>query len=227
MQSSVHLVQHELIRSSEHNGASFSSLDSAEIQQLTVAHTLLADFIGFSQVGGVEHLVALKVHHSRHHRAASGLGNPLQVFGLDTPHRDGASLHKVLQTQVINTLGSEDHTSTSIDDVHDLLLGDIHLALTNLFHLLGVRHHNLHTHLKLMFLKVEVQQGNLSIFNRRGHALCGLGGVQSESINQGGVQCALSVTLQNVNVRNGALDLAILLELDSLSSGNGQTGEEV
>ena len=51
-----------------------------------------------------------------------------------------------------SNLGSEYDPRPSRENALNLLLGDVHLALTNLFHLFGVGDNHLHPHLQLVFL---------------------------------------------------------------------------
>ena len=52
------------------------------------------------------------VGHGGDDLAACGLGDALQVGGEDSPHGDGARLDEVLEAEVVDALGREDHTRT-------------------------------------------------------------------------------------------------------------------
>jgi len=68
------------------------------------------------------------------------------------------------------------------------LLGDVHFALPDPFHFLGVLDHHLHAELHLVPSQVEVEERELGLFHDFGHLLRRPDVVEREPVHQLGLQ---------------------------------------
>jgi hypothetical protein len=100
--------------------------------------------------------------------------------------------------------------------------------LTNFVKVIGVLNENLNAHLETEFVQVEVNTSDLGILHHLGHTLGRSGGLNSVTINKHGFLGGLTVSLEDVDVLDGVLGLALGVgHLDVLHSIDNHVGEEV
>mmetsp|Transcript_36845 Transcript_36845/g.86037 ORF Transcript_36845/g.86037 Transcript_36845/m.86037 type:complete len:312 (-) Transcript_36845:113-1048(-) len=111
--------------------------------------------------------------------------------------------HEIFETEVVNTFSGQYDIGSRINNFHDPLLRDIHLALPNVIDLFEVRDGHLYPLRHTMALKVHVQHGDPSALYGRRHPLRRPGGVNSKPVHHVGFHRRLPVRLEDVHGRQG------------------------
>lgn len=207
----LHLIQAEVVRSTEDDGSCCVNLGSLHKDTLIIRYPLLDDFLCMTQVGCFELLISVKVGECAHKSGTGGLGYPSQVLLLASPHGHSTTLDKELENHVIDTLGGEDDIGSRLEDHLNPLQDDTRFSLTDLLQLIGVVHGNLNTKLHPLLLQVHIQTSDLRIGNPGCHSLGSNGTVEGVAVDENRFSHTLSMCLQQVDSLNRVFNFVPLV----------------
>mmetsp|Transcript_6829 Transcript_6829/g.27919 ORF Transcript_6829/g.27919 Transcript_6829/m.27919 type:complete len:430 (+) Transcript_6829:71-1360(+) len=171
VERAVHLVEHKVVCTAQQHAGGAVCLAALEHEHHVIRHVHLLHDLALAKSLRREGLIALLVSERQQHLRARRLGDAAQILLGHAPGRDHASLHEVLERQVIDALGAQHNVRTRSDDFLDAVAGDGGLTLADALELARIRHQHLHTHSHLGLAKVHVQARNLAALHARGHAL--------------------------------------------------------
>lgn len=207
----LHLVQAEVVRSTEDDGSCCVNLGSLHKDTLIIRYPLLDDFLCMSQVGCLELLISVEIGEGAHKSGTGSLGYPSKVLLLASPHGHGAPLDKELENHVIDTLSGHDNIGSRLEDHINPLQDDTSFSLTDLLQLIGVIHGNLNTKLHPLLLQVHIQTGNLRIGNPGRHGLGSNSTVEGVAVDEDRFSPTLSVCLEEVDCLDGVFNFVLLV----------------
>jgi len=129
-------------------------------------------------------LVTFEVSERHDNFTTAAVSNTLEITLFNSSDGNAVVLNEVFESEIIDTSGAEDNVSTSLNDLLASFAGHVHLTLTNLFKILWILNEDLNSHLKSVFVEVEVNEGNFGIIHMNGHALGRSTSLNSITINE-------------------------------------------
>jgi hypothetical protein len=204
----LNFVEEELVGTTNDNGGGALELHAFEEHVFPVTNLALLNNFALSKVFGVKRLGGLVVSERDNNLGARVGGDAAEITLLDAADSDDTGLNEVLESKIIDTAGAENDVGTSSNNLLATFLADVHLALTDQVEVVRVLNENLDTHLEAVLVKVEVNASNLGVLHDLGHTLGGAGGLDGVASDKLSFLGRLTVSLKDVDVFDGVLDLA-------------------